>query len=293
MIQVAVIILNYNSVADCRKCVGFLQRQEGVKTEIVIVDNCSPLAGELQAVRQLCEEQGCTFLPASGNRGYNAGNNIGLRYAAEKGYKYALIANPDMEFHEPSYIARLAAELHRYPDVAVVGSDIVTPDGVHQNPRNYRASSWTDSFDWVTTALRRNDRKYDNVPNWIENPHESHDCLGLNGCCFLIRMDFVTQIGYFDEGVFLYGEEPILAHQVKSIGMKMRYEASIQAVHCHMRSKEPASAFCLKHWKHSRIHYVKKYSNYPWYGKLMAIFSLHLYFLSLSLSKKIKSRFNG
>lgn len=291
--KIPIIVLNYNSSADCRECVADLKRQEGVELDIVIVDNCSPRKGEQDAIRQLCANDGCTFIKVKENRGYNAGNNIGLRYAAEKGYKYALIANPDMRFPEKDYVLKMVKVMEEKPEVAVCGSDIVSPKGRHQNPRNYRASSWTDSFDWVTTALRRNDRKYDNVPNWIENPLESHDCLGLNGCCFLVRMDFVTQIGYFDEGVFLYGEEPILAHQVKSIGMKMRYEASIQAVHCHMKSKEPASAFCLKHWKHSRIHYVKKYSNYPWYGKLMAIFSLHLYFLSLSLSKKIKSRFNG
>ena len=39
--KVAVIVLNYNSSADCRKCVTGLKRQEGVELEIIIVDNCS------------------------------------------------------------------------------------------------------------------------------------------------------------------------------------------------------------------------------------------------------------
>lgn len=39
--KVAVIVLNYNSSADCRKCVADLKRQEGVELEIIIVDNCS------------------------------------------------------------------------------------------------------------------------------------------------------------------------------------------------------------------------------------------------------------
>lgn len=41
MSKIAIIILNYNSSADCRKCVGFLLRQQGVDLEIIIVDNCS------------------------------------------------------------------------------------------------------------------------------------------------------------------------------------------------------------------------------------------------------------
>ena len=46
MMKIPVILLNYNSSGDCRKCVSFLKRQEGVETEIVIVDNCSPQEGE-------------------------------------------------------------------------------------------------------------------------------------------------------------------------------------------------------------------------------------------------------
>lgn len=41
MMKVPVILLNYNSSADCRKCVADLKRQEGVELEIIIVDNCS------------------------------------------------------------------------------------------------------------------------------------------------------------------------------------------------------------------------------------------------------------
>ena len=39
--KVAVIVLNYNSSTDCRKCISDLKRQEGVELEIIIVDNCS------------------------------------------------------------------------------------------------------------------------------------------------------------------------------------------------------------------------------------------------------------
>lgn len=41
MMKVPVILLNYNSSADCRKCVADLQRQEGAELEIIIVDNGS------------------------------------------------------------------------------------------------------------------------------------------------------------------------------------------------------------------------------------------------------------
>ena len=83
--KVAVILLNYNSAADCKKCIGFLQKQEKVDTEIIVVDNCSQDQDRL-AAKALCQKLGCTFIANKENKGYNAGNNVGLHYAAEKGY---------------------------------------------------------------------------------------------------------------------------------------------------------------------------------------------------------------
>ena len=39
--RIATIILNYNSSADCLKCIGYLKLQQDVEQEIVVVDNCS------------------------------------------------------------------------------------------------------------------------------------------------------------------------------------------------------------------------------------------------------------
>lgn len=41
--RVPVILLNYNSASDCRKCVSFLKRQQGVELEIIIVDNLTEM----------------------------------------------------------------------------------------------------------------------------------------------------------------------------------------------------------------------------------------------------------
>lgn len=62
--RVPVILLNYNSASDCRKCVSFLKRQQGVELEIIIVDNCSR-EDDRNDVERLCQKQGCTFIPAT------------------------------------------------------------------------------------------------------------------------------------------------------------------------------------------------------------------------------------
>ena len=58
---IPIILLNYNSSSDCRKCISFLKRQKGVDIEIVVVDNCSS-KDDLTELQTLCKEELCTLI---------------------------------------------------------------------------------------------------------------------------------------------------------------------------------------------------------------------------------------
>lgn len=283
MTKIAAIILNYNSSADCRKCVSHLKRQQGVELEIVIVDNCSR-PEEADAARSLAWEQGCTFIAADANRGYNAGNNVGLRHAAGLGCEYALIANPDMEFPQPGYVASLVAEMRKHPDVAVVGSDIVTLEGIHQNPM-MRDGDWRCSFGWITAFFRK---KKPDTYDFIDNYHTSHQCHKVSGCCLLLRMSFIQSIGYFDERVFLYCEEAILSRQVERCGMTMHYIADAQAIHAHVKNEKGDPVARFRHWKHSRFIFIDNYSDDSRWGRMMAKLSMTAYVLTMTMLLRLK-----
>ena len=280
--KIPVILLNYNSSADCRKCVKFLKRQEGVELEIVIVDNCSPREGEQESIKYLCEEQGCTFLAASKNRGYNAGNNIGLHYATEKGYKYALIANPDMEFPSVDYISRLVSKMSENENIVIVASDIIGIDKQHQNPM-HRDESFRDCLGWIKTSFNK---KQTGVSDSLDNYRKSHFCSKVSGCCFLICLDFVQSIGYFDESVFLYCEEAILSRQVEQKGLKMYYLSDIQATHAHISSAKGNPIIRFGNWKQSRKYFIDNYSGYSFIMRIIAKLSLEMYVLAYKLYKK-------
>ena len=284
--KVAVIILNYNSSSDCRKCVSFLKRQEGVELELVIVDNASPLPGEREAIKKLCLREGCSFIASDNNRGYNAGNNIGLRYAAENGCLYALIANPDMEFPQPDYVVSLINKMEEDADIVVCGSDIVTPEGIHQSPM-MRDGDWRSSFGWLTGLFRRQAAdRYD----FIDRYGESHYCAKVSGCCLMVRADFIRSLGWFDEKVFLYCEEAILSRQVESAQKKMYYLAEVQAVHAHVKNTKGDSIPRFKLWEKSRVYFIRKYSGDSRWGKWVACCSMKLYVRLFILAEKIKRR---
>lgn len=277
--KVAVIILNYNSSADCRKCVAFLKCQEGVELEIILVDNNSP---DRERVEILSREQSCTFLASSTNGGYNAGNNIGLRYAAIHGYRYALIANPDMEFPDKKYIKTLVETMELDKEIVVAASDIIGADGSHQNPLR-RDGQCLSSFLWIAEQLRLYKKD-----DYLDNPYNSHYCEKVSGCCLMVRMDFIQEIGFFDEYPFLYCEEPILSRQVERARKRIFYTASVQAVHRHIASTKGDPIKRFQEWKRSRLYFIDRYSGSSWIGKRIACISIKLYVKLYTYSYKLK-----
>lgn len=253
--KIPIIILNYNSSSDCRKCVSFLKRQQGIDLEIIIVDNCSR-EDDCTAVKILSEEQGCTFIQATENRGYNAGNNIGLRYAADKGYKYALIANPDMEFPQEDYIKKLVDKMEQDDTITVCASDIVSPEGRHQNPQR-EATYWEELLWFLTTWRNRKSGKW-----FLCDYTQSNYCEKISGCCLMVRLSFIRNIRFFDENVFLYCEESILSKQVRRANAKMYYLSSACAVHCHIEKSKGNPSKRLQLTFRSRYYYLRQYSGY-------------------------------
>lgn len=258
--KIPVILLNYNSSADCRKCVGFLLRQQGVDLEIIIVDNCSR-PDDRQAVEVLCKEHGLTFIQAKENRGYNAGNNIGLRYAASKGYKYALIANPDMEFPQTDYLRKMVETMEKDEDIAVCGSNITSVSGERQNP-------WAFSTVWEEFPVIVHIAKLlgkERTPLFPKNCY----CDILHGCCIMVNLQIISRCGFFDENIFLYCEEAILGKQIKKHGKKMYYLHDAMATHAHIESVKGSVIKRYELFWQSRQYYLKNYSGY---NKLSIVF---------------------
>ncbi|MGM9799253.1 MAG: glycosyltransferase [Muribaculaceae bacterium] len=272
--KVAVIILNYNSSRDCKRCVEDLLRQGGIDLEIIIVDNCSNEVDRL-AVKKLCSDNFLTFIPAAENRGYNAGNNIGLRYACSKNYKYALIANPDMQFPETDYVAKLVAKMEEDPEIAVCGSNIVGMDGRPQSPSIPDSRSWLSAWKWVLFPFMRKKE----LPEYIDNCLESHYCQKISGCCLLVRLLFMREIDFFDENVFLYCEEAILSKQVEKCGKRIYFLQVATAIHAHIKSEKGDPRVRFRNWLRSRLYFEKVYNYDGAVSHFLKEFGLKTYML--------------
>jgi GT2 family glycosyltransferase len=118
---------------------------------------------------------------------------------------------------------------------------------------------------------------------------QSQVCEKVSGCCFMIRMDFLQEIGFFDEYPFLYCEEAILAVQVKQHDKKMFYIADTQAVHRHVKKVKGNSIALLKHYRKSRIYFHKQYVKDNFLGYAFFYLMFHCWFGAMLFVKKIRA----
>ncbi len=268
MNKIVAVILNYNSCEDTEKCVRYIKEQNYDNLDIVIVDNASTDKNEIEALRRISQKQNIKLIVNSKNKGFSAGNNIGLRYADSIGGDWAMIINPDVELRDRDYIMKVFEQIVKWPEAVVVGTNIVLPNGNAQNPMNEKTLS--EEILWLMPKIRKT---LGIRPKRIIDNSVTRYCNQLTGCCFFMDMEFVKKIGYLDESVFLYCEERILASQVSALGYKELFISDVTANHEHYVEKKPDKNIAAKMrvMINSRIYWIRKYSEYSKLGKLAAI----------------------
>lgn len=258
MNKVMAIILNYNSYDDTFKCLNFLQKQKGVDLNVCIVDNGS--TDDKEKIESLKDNQNIFAIFNSDNKGYSSGNNKGLEKAIEEKCDYALIINPDVEIRDEDYISKLAEVMSEDKTIAVAGTNIINVEGKHQNP--LREPYFVEELFWPIGFAKK---KYGKELPFVKKNAKSGCCKKLSGCCFMIDLDFAEDIGFFDEGTFLYSEESILAASVRNKGLIEYYYSEITAYHMHIASKKGDKNNRMQSFYNSRRYFI---NNYGLYGKL-------------------------
>lgn len=284
--KVLAIILNYNSCDDTIKCANLLEHQSNL--DICIVDNAS--TEDVKRLEEFTISKEYLFSKNFDNKGYSNGNNKGMKKAVELGYKYALIINPDVEIRDENYVLKAIEKLDSNENIAVLATDVVLPNGNHQNPM--KELKYYQDLLWPAILIRNKICK--SMP-FVGDYKKSGYCEKVSGCCFFIRMSFVEDIGYFDDTRFLYSEEAILGAQVKKADKKMYYMHSLTAGHMHVPSKKGDPVKRIEDFLGSRIYYLQTYAGYGRFRTKLVVKSINLQekFLKKKKMKEKKENKDG
>ncbi len=238
MRDLAIVIVNYNTRDDLRRCLDSLQRGMGaLACEVVVVDNASS-DGSAEMVREK-HPWVRRVIANPVNGGYAYANNIGLRavgYASgqpvEALPRYALLLNPDTVL-PPDALTQVVAFMDATPDVGTLGPRLVRPDG--SLDKACRRSFPTPAVSFY--RLSGLARLFPNSPRFARynmtylDEHTQADVDAVVGAFMLMRAQALEQAGLLDEAFFMYGEDLDLCYRIKQQGWRTVYYPAVTVLH--------------------------------------------------------------
>lgn len=245
--NVAVIILNYGRWRDSLDCANSVLASEEAPSQVIIVDNASP-DDSLQRFRQWLnersgantmaseipsnferlvthyseanfqEEASIRIIGARENRGYAAGNNIGMRLAFERGAEACWILNNDT-LVAPQALGAMRQRLFHGDGAGLCGSIILYAE--ERDKVQCCAGGFTNIWTGLSVLPGRGmllEEARSLAPHTVES--------GLNfiyGASVMATRTFCECVGFMDENFFLYCEEQDWAWRGLRLGFSLAY----------------------------------------------------------------------
>jgi N-acetylglucosaminyl-diphospho-decaprenol L-rhamnosyltransferase len=202
--DVAAVIVDFHAGQALDDCVDSLHAN-GV-TDIVVVEN-----GDEGSTLPALSGQHVVLVVPKLNLGYGRGVNRGV--AAAPARRYLLVSNPDVVVHEGA-VAALVAFLDAHPNVAIVGPQIVRPDGSVYPSQRVFPNFWLAGLHALLAPLWPSNpftRRY-------RSPRKDGSVDWVSGAFFLARRDRFEEVGGFDERYFMFAEDMALCWQMRAHG---------------------------------------------------------------------------
>ena len=221
--KTGIVVLNYNDALETVKFVNELNSYQ-VIDEIVVVDNAS----SDDSLVELHKLTNVKLIALDNNLGYAAGNNAGLKYLYEQDYDNYIIANPDIIVDKRNLIDFIAY-MNTLSEYQIFGP-VVNEHGEINRGWKQRSLGYDihDNYPIINRLFKKMIR-YSN--SYYKGLASQVDC--VSGCFFGIKRQLIDEIGFLDEGTFLYYEEVILAAKVKRAGFKACVLNHVEVIHNH------------------------------------------------------------
>ncbi len=226
MKKVYIIVLNYNNWKDTIECVKSLLNLDYKNYQIIIVDNNSS-DNSIKKIEEFLQDKNATviseeslkkslskivFIKAKKNRGYSAGNNIGIRFAKINGYDFIWILNNDTEVKKDSLKKFIKCAINSEKNVGLWGNPIYYYgtnflQGIGGKFNKFIAQGGTVGY--KEKDLKKACRKINKVDYPI-------------GASMLLSKNFIEEVGMLNETYFLFFEEMDLVIRAKNMGWKFK-----------------------------------------------------------------------
>ncbi len=211
--KVAVIVLNWEGLADTSECLEALQTVTYPNYQIIVVDNGSG-GDDVRVLRERFADR-VAIIENDRNRGFGGGCNIGMTYALDRGADYVLLLS-NAAVVDPAFLSGLVRAAEELPEGAALCPKICEYDR-----RRVLRSTGGVMNPWTGTARQVRRGRPD---EWGYERVEERDY--ADGSCMLIRRSALERVGLFDEDYFASWEEVDWCDRAGEAGMKSYYVES-------------------------------------------------------------------
>lgn len=276
--KTAFLIINYNDASTTLKLIDNIKNYECID-KILVVDNNST-DDSYDEIIKICNKK-IAIVKNIANKGYGSGINFGVKYINNL-YKKCriIISNPDIEISKEEDIVKLLETFDE--ETAVVAPIIKEHEGLN---RGWKIPSPIQdallNIIYIHKYLRPKLLFYEDKyykKNIV-------DVEAVSGCFFIIDSNILEQIDYFDENIFLYYEENVLAHKLKQINKLLKINTKVFVFHNHSVTidKNINKIKKYKELKKSQMYFQKKYNNANPFEILLLFITNKLTLLLLSI----------
>lgn len=245
---VSIILLNWNGWSDTLDCLASLKLalRDGVDLRIVVIDNGSTD----ESVSILSKRPEIELIKSSVNRGFAAGNNIGIQHSLEAGSEFIGLLNNDTQV-DPEFLIQLLRTFEQLPSVG-----IVSPKILYSKPQNRI---------WYAGGKFRNPRIIGEMIGLGQTDigqYEAQQSVDFAvGCCMMIRNTVFDKIGFLDERFFFYHEDVDFSIRAIASGFDIIYQPNSVIFHKVASSTMHDPSISMHYEGESRIVFFFKYIN--------------------------------
>lgn len=255
MIDLSIIIVNYNNLAFLDECISSIYKTtKNLRFEIILIDN-----GSVDNSAELAAKKYTDIIVIKNykNVGFSAANNRGLKIA--KG-SYVLFLNTDTVVKDGA-IEKMVRFMVEHPDAGAVGPKLTN---INRTPQA-QGGIFGQRF-WLSK-----------VPKKVKF---------VIGACFLTSRKIMDQIGGFDENFFFSNEDLDLCLRIRKAGFNIYFLPDAEVVHYGGYSTKQFNPKIFKEGFRGGLYYSRKHYGYILfliYRTLLLFFSLIMLFLLLPM----------
>jgi GT2 family glycosyltransferase len=208
-------------------------------------------------LKSIIVDKRVSYIHNPSNPGFGAGHNIALKMALQENSVYHLILNPDV-YYDNGVLEELTDYLEEYKEIGNIMPKVLYPN----NDIQHLCKLLPTPYDWIGRRFNPFKKIVQKRNHLFELRFTGYDKVMdvpyLSGCFMYLRTSALKEIGLFDEGIFMYGEETDLCRRLIDAGFRTVFYPKVQIYH-HFEKGSHKSWKLTKIGMQSAVYYFNKW----------------------------------